>query len=137
MDCERYCVIGAGASGLTVVKNFVELGIEVECLEREDDVGGNWYYGKPASSVCHSTHLISSKLLTQYPLVHYQAQLMARFIRAQRETPRRAETFRRLKSRRDGERVGRIRYVPTPRHLLEVEHFGYQQRLMWLIEEFW
>lgn len=67
MDCERYCVIGAGASGLTVVKNFVEQGIDVECLEREDDVGGNWYYGKPASSVCHSTHLISSKLLTQYP----------------------------------------------------------------------
>ncbi len=35
-------------------------------MEREDDVGGNWYYGKPASSVYRSTHLISSKRLTEY-----------------------------------------------------------------------
>ena len=66
-DSETYCVIGAGASGLTVVKNFVQHGIAVECFEREDNVGGNWYYGRPCSSVYRSTHLISSKLLTEYP----------------------------------------------------------------------
>ena len=36
-------------------------------IERDDDVGGNWYYGKPASSVYRSTHLISSKRLTEFP----------------------------------------------------------------------
>ena len=35
-------------------------------LERESQLGGNWCYGKPASSVYQSTHLISSKLLTEY-----------------------------------------------------------------------
>ena len=35
-------------------------------FEREDGVGGNWYYGKPHSSVYRSTHLISSKPLTEY-----------------------------------------------------------------------
>ena len=29
-------------------------------------MGGNWYYGKPNSSVYRSTHLISSKPLTEY-----------------------------------------------------------------------
>ncbi len=63
----KYCVVGAGASGLTVVKNLLQHGIAVECFEREDNVGGNWYYGRPSSSVYRSTHLISSKLLTEYP----------------------------------------------------------------------
>jgi hypothetical protein len=62
----RWCVIGAGTSGLAVVKNFVEHGIAVDCYEREDDIGGNWNFGKPHSSVCQSTHLISSKRLTEY-----------------------------------------------------------------------
>ena len=35
-------------------------------VERADDVGGNWYYGQPASSVYRSTHLISSKRLTEF-----------------------------------------------------------------------
>ena len=63
---EKYCIIGAGSSGLAAVKNFAQAGIPFDCLEREDDVGGNWYYGKPASSVYASTHLISSKPLTEY-----------------------------------------------------------------------
>ena len=63
---EKYCIIGAGSSGLAAAKNFREAGIPFDCLEREDDVGGNWYYGRPASSVYASTHLISSKRLTEY-----------------------------------------------------------------------
>ncbi len=62
----KYCIIGAGSSGLAAAKNFLETGIPFDCLEREDDVGGNWYFGKPASSVYASTHLISSKKLTEY-----------------------------------------------------------------------
>lgn len=62
-----YCVIGAGPSGLSVCKNLRQAGIPFECLESEDDVGGNWYFGKPSSSVYRSTHMISSKRLTEYP----------------------------------------------------------------------
>ena len=62
----RWCVIGAGPSGLAAVKSLLELGIEAECLEREDDVGGNWYYGARGSAVLASTRLISSKKLTEY-----------------------------------------------------------------------
>ncbi len=63
---EKIAVVGAGSSGLAVAKNLRQAGIACEVIERENDVGGNWYYGKPASSVCESTHLISSKRLTEY-----------------------------------------------------------------------
>ena len=62
----RFCILGAGTSGLAVAKNFLAGGIPFDCLEREDDIGGNWYFGSPASSVYASTHLISSKRLTEY-----------------------------------------------------------------------
>lgn len=65
-DTHRICVIGAGPSGLATVKALRDRGLACECLEREDDVGGNWYFGRPNSSVYRSTHLISSKRLTEY-----------------------------------------------------------------------
>ncbi|MFI4876618.1 MAG: flavin-containing monooxygenase [Blastopirellula sp. JB062] len=61
-----YCVIGAGPSGLTVLKNLLQLGIPCQALEREQDVGGNWNFGQASSSVYQSTHLISSKRMTAY-----------------------------------------------------------------------
>lgn len=63
---DRICVIGAGPSGLTAAKNLKDLGLPFDCFEREDNVGGNWYFGRPSSSVYQSTHLISSKRLTEY-----------------------------------------------------------------------
>jgi cation diffusion facilitator CzcD-associated flavoprotein CzcO len=63
---EKFCIIGAGSSGLAAAKNFLAAGIPFDCLEREDDLGGNWNFGKPHSSVYASTHLISSKPLTEY-----------------------------------------------------------------------
>jgi cation diffusion facilitator CzcD-associated flavoprotein CzcO len=63
---KRYCVIGAGPSGLAVARRLCEAGIAFDCFERNDDVGGNWYFGKPGSSVYASTHLISSKRLTEF-----------------------------------------------------------------------
>ncbi len=65
-SADRFCILGAGTSGLTVAKNFLQGGIPFDCLEREDDLGGNWNFGKPNSSVYASTHLISSKRLTEY-----------------------------------------------------------------------
>jgi cation diffusion facilitator CzcD-associated flavoprotein CzcO len=63
---ERVCVVGAGSSGLAAAKNLLQNGIACDVFEKNDDVGGNWYYGKPGSSVYRSTHLISSKSLTEY-----------------------------------------------------------------------
>lgn len=64
---ETVCVIGAGASGLTAVKNLTEYGFGVDCYERETGVGGIWNWRHDRSPVYASTHLISSKPFTQYP----------------------------------------------------------------------
>lgn len=57
----RYCVIGAGSSGITVAKNLKEFDIPFDVIESEDDVSGNRYDNKPCSSVRCSTQLITSK----------------------------------------------------------------------------
>ncbi|GAA0803279.1 monooxygenase [Spirilliplanes yamanashiensis] len=64
---DAVCVIGAGASGLTAVKNLREHGFDVDCYERETSVGGAWNWRHDRSPVYASTHLISSKPLTQFP----------------------------------------------------------------------
>ena len=65
-ESQRVCVIGAGSSGLAAAKNLKEHGFTVEVLEREDDLGGNWNYGKPHARVYRSTHMISSKRCTEF-----------------------------------------------------------------------
>ena len=65
----RICVIGAGPSGLTTLKNLRQAGLEqVVCYEAADAIGGNWVYREAEghSSVYASTHLISSKKLSQF-----------------------------------------------------------------------
>ena len=64
---ETVCVIGAGPSGLTAIKNLKEAGFGVDCYERETGVGGAWNWRHDRSPVYASTHLISSKPLTQFP----------------------------------------------------------------------
>ena len=63
---DKFCIIGAGSSGIAAAKNFLAAGIPFDCLEREDDIGGNWYFGAACSRVYASTHLVSSKVLTEY-----------------------------------------------------------------------
>lgn len=63
---ETFAIIGAGPAGLATAKHFRQAGIAVEIFECEDDVGGNWYFGRPSSSVCHATHMISSKRMSQF-----------------------------------------------------------------------
>ncbi|WP_117214046.1 flavin-containing monooxygenase [Allorhizocola rhizosphaerae] len=64
---DTVCVIGAGPSGLTAIKNLKEAGFGVDCYERETSVGGGWNYRHDRSPVYASTHLISSKPFTQFP----------------------------------------------------------------------
>jgi len=65
-NTQKYCIVGAGSSGIAAGKNLKARGIPFDIIEREDEVGGQWYYGTPSSSVYQSTHLISSKPLTEY-----------------------------------------------------------------------
>ena len=63
---KRFCIIGAGACGLAVVKTFAERGIPFDCFEAEGDIGGIWNPDSP-HAVYGSTHLNSSKKLSRYP----------------------------------------------------------------------
>jgi len=64
---ENVCVVGAGAAGLTAIKNLREYGFGVDCYERETGVGGAWNWRHDRSPVYASAHLISSKPFTQFP----------------------------------------------------------------------
>lgn len=64
---DAICVIGAGSSGLAAIKNLRERGFKVDCYERETDIGGAWNWRHDRSPVYASTHLVSSKPLTQFP----------------------------------------------------------------------
>ncbi len=56
-----HLVIGAGYAGLGVTRALRADGIDVEVVEQNDDVGGNWLNG-----VYDSTHIISSRDTTGY-----------------------------------------------------------------------
>ncbi len=63
------CVIGAGPSGITAAKNLLQAGItNIVVYEKGDQVGGNWVYSPRLShsSVFETTHIISSKPMSQY-----------------------------------------------------------------------
>jgi hypothetical protein len=62
------CVIGAGPSGITAAKNLLDQGMHVTVFDYGKDVGGNWVFSdsESHSSVFETTHIISSKTLSQY-----------------------------------------------------------------------
>ncbi len=65
----RVCVIGAGPSGITAGKNLLQAGLRnIVIYEKNDQVGGNWVFSPRLShsSVFETTHIISSKTLSQY-----------------------------------------------------------------------
>ena len=64
----RVAVIGAGPSGISAIKNFIDQGFEVTAFERCNGVGGNWRFNDPSghSSVFETTHIISSKYTSFY-----------------------------------------------------------------------
>ncbi len=56
----RYCVIGAGAAGVSALQQLREAGYEVECFEKTDRVGGHWHTDYDA------LHLITSRDMTHF-----------------------------------------------------------------------
>ena len=63
---QRYCIIGAGPSGLAVGKEFVARGIPFDLLEREPDIGGLWNIATRSGIVYESTHLVSAITTTAF-----------------------------------------------------------------------
>src|SRR5207247_2489654 len=65
----RCCVIGAGPCGITAAKGLLQAGLEdVVVYDKNHQVGGNWLFSaEPShSSVFETTHIISSRKLSQY-----------------------------------------------------------------------
>lgn len=63
---DKVLIIGGGAAGIAIGKCFSQHGLDYDIVEREDDLGGNWYFGGGSSRVYRSTHLISSKTNSQF-----------------------------------------------------------------------
>ena len=57
------CVIGAGSSGIAAVKALARRGIDFDCFEKSDRVGGNWVFGNSngMSSAYKSLHINTSR----------------------------------------------------------------------------
>lgn len=68
MSAKKVCVIGAGPSGITAAKNLLDEGMLVTVYDYGKEVGGNWVFSdEPShSSVFETTHIISSKTLSEY-----------------------------------------------------------------------
>jgi cation diffusion facilitator CzcD-associated flavoprotein CzcO len=60
-------VIGAGSSGLAAAKALRLAGFDVDLVDREPELGGNWNFHAASSRVYANTHMISSKPFTQFP----------------------------------------------------------------------
>lgn len=56
----RYCVIGAGAAGISALEQLRKAGYEVDCFEKTDRVGGHWHTDYDA------LHLITARDMTHF-----------------------------------------------------------------------
>lgn len=66
LAARKFCIIGAGSSGLVAAKTFAEFGIDFDCLEAASDIGGLWNIGTSAGAVYETTHLVSSASSTGF-----------------------------------------------------------------------
>ncbi|MDB4934170.1 MAG: Monooxygenase [Labilithrix sp.] len=64
----RACVIGAGSSGIAVVKALADAGIDFDCFEKSDRVGGNWVFGNKngMSAAYEGLYINTSRERMQY-----------------------------------------------------------------------
>ena len=65
-NTDKFCIIGAGSSGLAAAKTFSERGIPFDCLEREGDIGGLWNEATNTGVVYDTTYLVSSRRYTGF-----------------------------------------------------------------------
>ena len=62
---DRFCIVGAGPSGLAAAKNLKIAGIPFDCFEATNDVGGIWNPGNPACAY-ETVHLNISKKFMKF-----------------------------------------------------------------------
>ena len=64
----RVCVIGAGSSGIAACKTLHQRGIDFDCFELSNRVGGNWVYknANGVSSSYRSLHINTSRERMEY-----------------------------------------------------------------------
>ncbi len=62
-ETPRTCIIGAGATGISVAKALYERGLDFDVYELGDRVGGNWVFGNSngVSSSYRSLHINTSR----------------------------------------------------------------------------
>ncbi|MBS1697858.1 MAG: NAD(P)/FAD-dependent oxidoreductase [Actinobacteria bacterium] len=66
MTTKSYAVIGAGPSGLAVMRALQKAGVSATGFEASHDVGGLWDITNPRSTMYASAHLISSRTTTEF-----------------------------------------------------------------------
>src|SRR5690606_24466709 len=57
----KYCIVGAGPSGLAMAAEFKRRNIPYDHFERQSRLGGVWEIENPGTHMYQSAHLISSK----------------------------------------------------------------------------
>jgi hypothetical protein len=64
----RVCVIGAGSSGIAVVKALKDRRLQFDCFESSDQVGGNWCFRNRngMSAAYESLHINTDSRLMEY-----------------------------------------------------------------------
>lgn len=65
----KICIIGAGPCGITAAKNLLQQGLtNFIVFEKNSQPGGNWIYDESNqhSSIYETTHIISSKRMSEY-----------------------------------------------------------------------
>lgn len=67
-DLPRVCVIGAGSSGMPVIKALSDRGIPYDCFEKSDQIGGNWCFrnANRMSAAYESLHINTDCRLMEY-----------------------------------------------------------------------
>ncbi len=86
----RVCVIGAGSSGIAAAKALHERGIDFDCFETSDRVGGNWVFAnKNGTSAAYKELFINTSrprmeysdfpMPTSYPDFPHHTQIAAYF----------------------------------------------------------
>lgn len=64
----KTCIVGAGSTGITVAKALKDRGLEFDCFELGDRVGGNWVFqnSNGVSSSYRSLHINTSRERMEY-----------------------------------------------------------------------
>lgn len=71
----RYCIVGAGPSGMVMARAFLREGVPFDWYERNPDFGGIWDPAHEGSPMYDSCHFISSKYTSGF----YGAPMPAHF----------------------------------------------------------